>query len=85
MARRQTLVQLTDEVLVLLDARRAREGGSRSEHIRKALDAYLAADRASTIDRRIVDAYARVPQDDGDDLHAFARAAGRELIEAEPW
>ena len=64
MARRQTLVQLSDELLAQLDARVAREGRSRSELIREAVAGYLAADRAAEIDRRIVDAYTRQPQED---------------------
>ena len=41
MARTQTLVQLTDELLARLDAFRAREGRSRSEVIREAIECYL--------------------------------------------
>jgi metal-responsive CopG/Arc/MetJ family transcriptional regulator len=64
MARTQTLVQLSDELLAQLDARAAREGRNRSELIREALLEYLAADREAEIDRRIVEAYARQPQED---------------------
>jgi metal-responsive CopG/Arc/MetJ family transcriptional regulator len=64
MARTQTLVQLSDELLAQLDARAAREGRSRSELIREALSGYLAADREADIDRRIVEAYTRQPQED---------------------
>ena len=81
MARTQTLVQLSDELLAQLDARVAREGRSRSELIREAVAGYLAADRAADIDRQIVEAYARQPQED---LIGF-EAAGRRMIAAEPW
>lgn len=81
MARRQTLVQLSDELLAELDARSARDGRSRSELIREALTGYLAADRRAEIDRAIVAAYTRVPQADLLD----ARAAAAALIAAEPW
>lgn len=81
MARKQTLVQLSDELLARLDARVAREGRSRSELIREALAGYLAADREAEIDRRIVEAYTRAPQED----LLGARAAAAAMIAAEPW
>lgn len=81
MARTQTLVQLSDDLLSQLDARVAREGRSRSDLIREALAHYLAADRAADIDRRIVDAYTRQPQED---LIGF-ETAGRAMVAAEPW
>lgn len=81
MARTQTLVQLSDELLSRLDARVAREGRSRSDLIREAIADYLAADRAADIDRQIVEAYARQPQED---LIGF-EAAGRRMVAAEPW
>jgi metal-responsive CopG/Arc/MetJ family transcriptional regulator len=80
MARTQTLVQLSDELLAQLDARAAREGRNRSELIREALSEYLAADREAEIDRRIVEAYARQPQED---LGATWAAAAS--IAAENW
>lgn len=81
MARTQTIVQLSDDLLAGLDARRAREGRSRSELIRDAIEAYLADDREAAIDRAIVDGYTRVPpaEDFG------AEWAARTLIAAEPW
>jgi metal-responsive CopG/Arc/MetJ family transcriptional regulator len=44
MSRRQTLVQLSDELLAQLDERVAREGRSRSDLIREAVSGYLAGD-----------------------------------------
>jgi len=81
MARRQTLVQLSDELLSQLDARVAREGRSRSELIREALVGYLAKDREADIDRRIVEAYTRQPQEDLLGAEWTARA----MVAAEPW
>lgn len=80
MARTQTLVQLTDDLLARLDSYRAREGRSRSEVVREAIEHYLAGDREAEIDRLIVEAYTRRPPEDvwGDD-------AARRLIDAEPW
>lgn len=42
MVRTQTLVQLTDELIALLDKEATRRGVSRSALIREALDAYLS-------------------------------------------
>jgi Arc/MetJ-type ribon-helix-helix transcriptional regulator len=81
MARTQTLVQLSDELLAQLDTRAAREGRSRSDLIREALRGYLADDREAGIDRQIVEAYTRQPQED---LLGAAWAA-RAMVAAEPW
>jgi metal-responsive CopG/Arc/MetJ family transcriptional regulator len=80
MARTQTLVQLSDDLLERLDRYRTREGRSRSAVIRDAVERYLAEDREAAIDRLIVDAYTRRPQDD-----IWTDEAARRLIEEEPW
>jgi metal-responsive CopG/Arc/MetJ family transcriptional regulator len=80
MARTQTLVQLSDELLERLDAHRAREGRSRSEVVREAIERYLAADREAEIDRLIVEAYSRRPPED-----VWGDEAARRMIAAEPW
>jgi metal-responsive CopG/Arc/MetJ family transcriptional regulator len=79
-ARRQTLVQLSDTLLERLDRQRAREGRSRSEVIREAVERYLAADREAEVDRLIVEAYSRQPPQD-----VWGEDAARRLIDAEPW
>lgn len=79
-ARTQTLVQLSDDLLAQLDARMVREGRSRSELIREALTVYLGADREAEIDRQIVEAYTRQPQED-----LGAEWAARASIAAESW
>jgi metal-responsive CopG/Arc/MetJ family transcriptional regulator len=81
MARRQALVQLSDELLAQLDERGAREGRSRSDVIREAVASYLAGDLEADIDRRIVEAYARRPQED----LTGAESAAQAIIAAEPW
>jgi metal-responsive CopG/Arc/MetJ family transcriptional regulator len=81
MARRQTLVQLSDELVSLLDQRVSRSGRSRSELIREALELYLREDRESGIDRAIVEGYTRMPQKDDPWVEILAR----ESIRAEPW
>lgn len=74
-------MQLSDELLAQLDERVAREGRSRSEVIREAVASYLAGDLQADIDRRIVEAYARWPQEDLTGAESDARA----IIAAEPW
>jgi predicted transcriptional regulator len=77
-SRTQTIVQLNEELLALLDERAARAGVSRSQLIREAIEAFLAADRAAAIDRAIVEGYRRMPQggeydvDEWGDLAALA-------------
>jgi predicted transcriptional regulator len=81
MARTQTLVQLSDELLAQLDARAAREGRNRSDLIREAVAGYLASDREAEIDRLMVESYARRPQKALLDVERLGRA----MIAAEPW
>jgi len=80
MARTQTLVQLSDELLERLDTHRAREARSRSEVVRAAIEQYPAADREAEIDRQLVEAYARQPPED-----VWGDQAAKAMIAAEPW
>jgi metal-responsive CopG/Arc/MetJ family transcriptional regulator len=81
MARKQSLVQLSDALLSLLDERAVRSGRSRSALIREAIEQYLAADTEATIDQAIVSGYEAVPQEED----PWTDAAGRDAIAAEPW
>jgi predicted transcriptional regulator len=82
MARTQTLVQLDDQLLLMLDSRAAAQGRSRSAIIRDAIEAYMAADIEAAIDQQIVAGYQRVPPPPvGADIAALAGAS----IEEEPW
>lgn len=81
MARRQSLVQLSDELVALLDERAARSGRSRSALIREAIEHYLRADAEAVIDAAIVRAYERMPQEPD----RWLDVAARESIAAEPW
>jgi metal-responsive CopG/Arc/MetJ family transcriptional regulator len=81
MARTQTLVQLSDDLLAQLDERGAREGRTRSELIREAISSYLAGDIEGELDRRLVEAYTRQPQED----LTGAESAAIAIIAAEPW
>jgi Arc/MetJ-type ribon-helix-helix transcriptional regulator len=84
MARTQTLVQLSDELLAQLDARAAREGRNRSDLIREALARFLAADREAEIDRLIVEGYTRRPQT-VDELAVADLSTRTMLANLEPW
>jgi metal-responsive CopG/Arc/MetJ family transcriptional regulator len=83
MARTQTLVQLTEELLRRLDERAAREGRSRSALIRDAIEAYLYDEEKARIDREIVEGYERIPVTDEE--MEIAEAGVREDIEEDPW
>lgn len=78
--RTQVLVQLSDELIAVLDQMAVSMEKSRSELIREAVESYMAESVQSEIDRRIVDAYSQRPADD-----IWAEANARELIRAEPW
>jgi predicted transcriptional regulator len=82
-ARTQTLVQLSEELLRRLDERAAREGRSRSALIRDAVEAYLYDEENARIDREIREGYERFPETEGE-LREAEREA-REAIREEPW
>lgn len=82
-ARTQTLVQLSDELLRRLDERAAREGRSRSALIREAIEAYLYDEENVRIDREIREGYERIPETE-EEMREAERAT-REMIEEEPW
>jgi Arc/MetJ-type ribon-helix-helix transcriptional regulator len=80
----QLVARISDELAAEID-RLVAEGAvnSRSEAVRLGLKALVDAhDRAAT-GRRIVEGYERIPPDD--DIDRWAEAAGRALIDAEPW
>ncbi len=85
MARTQTLVQLNDDLLGLLDARAAEEGVSRSHLVRAAITAYLSDEREKANSQRLVEGYRRQPQlsaaiDEWGDLEAFSEAGRAETF-----
>lgn len=78
--RKQTLVQLSDELIAALDQRAAQLGTSRSALIRQAVEAFLTDAVEAEIDRRIRDGYrAHPPEEIWGDLPA------RAMVAAEPW
>ena len=83
MGRTQTLVQLSDHLLSLLDQRASERGISRSQLIREAIEAHLSSDLEGEVGRRIVEGYTRVPDDR--EFEAWAATSGRDMIAEEPW
>jgi metal-responsive CopG/Arc/MetJ family transcriptional regulator len=77
------MVQLSERLLGLLDAKAAKEGVSRSHVIREAVEAHLAEDDAQQRIDRFVAAYERWPETEEELSTAAANA--RTLIEEEPW
>lgn len=78
----QTLVQLDESLVALLDQRAARSGASRSALIREAIEVYLTGDIDAAIDEAIVAGYERIPAEDpSPEVIALAAAS----VEAEPW
>ncbi len=78
------MVQLTDDLLRLLDREAARTGVSRSEVIRTAVAAYLSESREAELSRRIVEGYRRVPPhtpDEWGDLDAMSEVGTRETLQ----
>lgn len=83
MARTQTLVQLSEELLRRLDERAAREGRSRSALIRDAIEEYLFDEEEAEISRQIVEGYERIPVTEEE--MKWAEKDLREMIREEPW
>jgi len=78
------MVQLTDELIAVLDEAAARRGVSRSALIRTALEEFLRADREAVIDRQITEGYERIPPatpDEWGDLLAVADRSTVDLLQ----
>jgi len=83
MARTQTMVQLSDELLETLDRTAANCGASRSALIRDLLWQALSEDREREIGERIAEGYRRIPQgatDEWEGLSESNRRSNRELL-----
>lgn len=77
------MVQLTDELVQLLDREAVRAGVSRSAVIREAVVRYLTDSREADITGQIVDGYRRQPAttpDEWGSLDASTDLASRELL-----
>lgn len=84
MARTQTLVQLTDELVAALDEEAARLGTSRSALIRQAVEAHLAARLEERLTAAVIDGYTRIPQgaiDEWGDLSRQIESATRRTLQ----
>jgi hypothetical protein len=76
-ARRQTLVQLTDDLVDVLDAIAAKQGLTRSALIRSVLEGFVKDEDETEKDRRLVEGYTRIPpggKDEWGDLEAWGEA-----------
>lgn len=80
MARRQVLVQLTDELVAELDREAQERGISRSAVLRTAIDSFLQRESVAALERRLVEGYRRHPADEVDTTETV-----RQLIQEEPW
>jgi Arc/MetJ-type ribon-helix-helix transcriptional regulator len=84
MARTQTIVQLTDEIVRHLDDEAARRGVSRSGLIREAVERWLATSSERAEIDRLVAAYRAIPPATPDawgDLAAAGDIATRETMQ----
>ena len=73
MARTQTMVQLSDSLIGLLDQEAGRRGISRSALIRDLLEESLRDEREAEIDRQIVEGYTRIPPQTPDEWGELTR------------
>jgi Arc/MetJ-type ribon-helix-helix transcriptional regulator len=81
MSRVQTMVQLTEDLVALLDREAARRGVSRSALIRTALEEFLQDDHEAAISRRIVDGYVRIPPETPDEWGDLAETTDRASVD----
>jgi metal-responsive CopG/Arc/MetJ family transcriptional regulator len=75
MARKQVIVQLDDALLAELDREAATRKLSRSEILRRAARVYLDAADEAEKERRMLEAYRRLPDHDPDWDATLARLA----------
>lgn len=84
MARVQTMVQLSDELVAQLDAEAEARGVSRSALIRDAIERGLAESREAILSKQIVEGYRRFPQgrpDEWGDLEALSARSSLETLQ----
>ena len=83
MARTQTMVQLSDELVTLLDEEAEQKGVSRSALIRAVLTDYLRTAAEVSVGRRIAEGYERIPPATPDawgELDALVDHGTRDLL-----
>ncbi len=84
MARTQTMVQLSEELIADLDAEAAERGVSRSAVIREAVEQHLDERRHDAIGEAIAEGYRRIPPgtpDEWGNLERVADLSGRETAQ----
>ncbi len=84
MARTQTIVQLTDEMIAQLDLEASRRHLSRSALIREAITTLFAQSKEQSIGDQIVEGYQRTPPgtpDEWGDLDAQVEQSSLELLQ----
>jgi len=84
MARTQTMVQLTDELLTKLDTEAAERGMSRSAVIREAIETHIVEREHDAIGEAIAEGYRRIPPgtpDEWGDLELMADVSTREGLQ----
>jgi len=88
MVRRQTLVQLTEDLVDKLDQLASKEDVSRSELIRRVLRGFVEQEDEQEKVRRYIEGYKRIPPDTRDEwgsLDDWAEWSAREAVAEEPW
>lgn len=78
MARQETLVQLTADLVKALDNEAERRGVSRSALIREACESFLKESTEAAEVRRWIEGYERIPPGSTDDEAELFRAAAAE-------
>lgn len=81
MARTQTMVQLNDRLLSLLDRHAERRGISRSALIRAALEDFLRQDQEALAGEQIVEGYKRIPPASPDEWGALEELTDKAAVD----
>ena len=85
MARKQVLVQLSDELLKKLDELGRQTGQSRSAMVRDAVESYMARESKTEKDRRSLEGYKRIPDAVDKDLTSLAEWSLKRSLDEESW
>lgn len=83
MARKQVLLQLTEELVQKLDQLGEETGRSRSSMVRDAVERYVTRESEAEKDRRLIEGYKRFPPDG--EFDQMAEDALREMLDEESW
>ena len=75
------MVQLTDQLVHLLDRHAVRKGMSRSALIRTVLEEFLENDRDALVSQEIVEGYTRIPPATPDEWGDLAQQTDQATVE----